>query len=105
MHDAPHLTLWVVEAARAGLSADEADALKGLGVEGLPAGRGRPRAVEASDQLRTHPWLGHFRRESHVDVLADKCVEVRLADVDEKCFPGSRAAPAYASPPTRGQVR
>eukprot|EP00969_Alexandrium_andersonii_P159548 7049331-Alexandrium_andersonii.AAC.1 len=44
VHDAPDVKLRVVKAARAGLSADESEALPDGGVKCFPSGRSRPGA-------------------------------------------------------------
>eukprot|EP00969_Alexandrium_andersonii_P023270 1016918-Alexandrium_andersonii.AAC.1 len=59
----------MANAAGAGLTPDEAEALQGLGVEGLPTGRRGPSTAQAPYELSAHPGLGHLRGERDVRVL------------------------------------
>eukprot|EP00969_Alexandrium_andersonii_P292313 12919736-Alexandrium_andersonii.AAC.1 len=61
MDNALHAPARMVEAARAGLPSNEAEALRALGAEGFPAGRSGPRAVQASHELGAHPRLCQIR--------------------------------------------
>eukprot|EP00969_Alexandrium_andersonii_P308423 13632135-Alexandrium_andersonii.AAC.1 len=69
MDNAPEVAVGVVKAARASLSPDEPEALQCGGSQGFPPRRRRPCAAQATIQLGTHPRLGDFRRQRHVDVV------------------------------------
>eukprot|EP00969_Alexandrium_andersonii_P101897 4497471-Alexandrium_andersonii.AAC.1 len=56
MDNAPHVVAGAVEAARARLAPDEAEAPKRRGVEGLPSRWRRPR--QTPHELGTHAGLG-----------------------------------------------
>eukprot|EP00969_Alexandrium_andersonii_P156847 6933635-Alexandrium_andersonii.AAC.1 len=95
----------MVETTSTGFPPGEPEALEGLGVQRLPAGRGGPRAIETASELGARARPGHFGRERYIRIRIDIGTQVSFARVNEESFPGPTATAASATTPTGCQVR
>eukprot|EP00969_Alexandrium_andersonii_P199323 8802074-Alexandrium_andersonii.AAC.1 len=61
----------MVNAACAGFTPDEPEALQSLRAQRLPARRRGTSATQAAPELGARPWLGHLRREGDIHIFID----------------------------------